>query len=77
MKAHADTLKRKSTEDEKGNQTVDKLAEDAYHKLEDPPVGENGVINQNTFDTVGAHKLNERREKQNSNPNSRGKTQTK
>jgi hypothetical protein len=37
MKAHADTLKRKSTEDEKGNQIVDKLAEDAYHKLEHIP----------------------------------------
>jgi hypothetical protein len=54
VKAHADTLKRKSTEDEKGNQTVDKLAEDAYHKLEHTPIGENGVINQNTFSTVGA-----------------------
>jgi hypothetical protein len=28
VKAHADTLNRKSTEDEKGNQTVDKLAEE-------------------------------------------------
>ena len=27
------TLERKSTEDEKGNQTVDKLAEDVYNKL--------------------------------------------
>ena len=54
VKAHADTLKRKSTEDEKGNQTVDKLAEDAYHKLEHTPIGENGVIDQNTFNTVGA-----------------------
>ena len=54
VKAHADTLKRRSTEDEKGNQTVDKLAEDAYHKLEHTPIGESGVINQNTFSTVGA-----------------------
>ena len=30
MKAHADTLKRKSTEDKMDNQTVDKLAEDVY-----------------------------------------------
>ena len=53
VKAHADTLKMKSTEDEKSNQTVDKLAEDAYNKLEHTPVGENGVINQNSFTTVG------------------------
>ena len=37
VKAHTDTLKRKSTEDEKGNETVDKLAEDAYNKLEHTP----------------------------------------
>jgi hypothetical protein len=44
VKAHADTFKRESTEDEKSNHTVVKLAEDAYHKLEHTPVGENEIF---------------------------------
>ena len=38
VKVHSDTIKRIRTEDEKSNRTVDKLSEDAYHKLEHTPV---------------------------------------
>ncbi len=44
VKAHADNLKRKSTEDEKGNQTVDALADQAYEKLMNKEIGQRGVI---------------------------------
>ena len=54
VKAHADNLKRKSTEDEKGNQTVDALADQAYEKLRNKEIGQRGVIDQNTFTTEDA-----------------------
>jgi hypothetical protein len=54
VKAHADNLKRKSTEDEKGNQTVDALAEQPYESLMNKGTGQRGVIDQNTFTTEGA-----------------------
>ena len=54
VKAHADNLKRKSTEDEKGNQTVDALADQAYEKLMNKEIGQRGVIDQNTFTMEGA-----------------------
>ena len=54
VKAHADNLKRKSTEDEKGNQTVDALANQAYEKLMNKEIGQRGVIDQNTFTMEGA-----------------------
>jgi hypothetical protein len=54
VKAHADNLKRKSTEDEKGNHTVDALADQAYERLMNKEIGQREVIDQNTFTTEGA-----------------------
>ena len=45
---------RKSTEDEKGNQTVDTLADLAYDELKGKQVGDRGVIGHDTLSTKNA-----------------------